>query len=66
MNFNMTGAVRDDLAKLAFRLAGDLPKADAKVLLRDMFAAKYDLTPDMAWALLVRGRDLARKAEKAA
>lgn len=66
MNFNMTPTVRDDLAKLAYSLAGDLPTRDAKALLRDMFARKHDVTPDIAWALYVRGKDLARKAEKAA
>lgn len=66
MNLNMTPTVRDDLAKLAFSLAGDLPNVDAKALLRDMFATKHDVTEDMAWALFVRGKDLARKAEKVA
>lgn len=66
MKFNMTPTVRDDLAKLAYSLAGGLPARDAKALLRDLFATKHDVTPDIAWALFVRGKELARKSEKAA
>jgi hypothetical protein len=56
----MTRAVRDDLAKLAYVLADGLPKADAKALL-GVFAREKDISDDMAWALFVRGKDLARR-----
>lgn len=54
----MTDAVRDDLAKLAYRLAGDLPKADAKAFLA-VWARERDLSDP--WALFVRGKQLARE-----
>lgn len=62
---DMTPTVRDDLAKLAYVLAKDLPKRDAKALLETVFARKHDVTPDRAWALFVRGKQLAGK-ERAA
>jgi hypothetical protein len=61
----MTKAVRDDLAKLAYALARGLPKEDAKALL-GVFARERDLSDDMAWALFVRGKDLARRAKERA
>ncbi len=56
----MTKAVRDDLAKLAYGLAKGLPRDDTKAFLRDIFAARHDISEDMAWALYVRGKNLAR------
>jgi hypothetical protein len=55
----MTPKDRDDIAKLAYALTRGLPKADAKALLA-VFARERDLTEDMAWALYVRGKNLAR------
>jgi len=60
MNNTMTKAVRDDLAKLAYVLCKDLPAGEAKGLLRCAFAKPHGLTDDMAWALYVRGKSLAR------
>lgn len=57
----MTRAVRDDLAKLAYLLAQGMPKDDAKAILGAVFAARHDISDDMAWALYVRGKDLARR-----
>jgi hypothetical protein len=57
----MTRAVRDDLAKLAYLLTKHMPKADAKEFLNSIFARQHDLSEDQAWALYVRGKDLARR-----
>lgn len=59
----MTRAVRDDLARLAYALAHDLPKSDAKSILGGIFATQHDITPDIAWALYVRGKHLAAAAK---
>lgn len=56
----MTRAVRDDLAKLAYLLAKHMPKADAKEFIEGIWARQKDLTPDIAWGLYVRGKNLAR------
>lgn len=57
----MTLKDQDDLAKLAYRLTGNLPKADAKAFLA-LWARERDLTEDMAFALYVRGKNLAAAA----
>lgn len=62
----MTKAVRDDLAKLAYVLVRGLPKHDRKALIEGVFATRHDLTPDMAYALYVRGKDLARREKRRA
>lgn len=58
----MTAAVRDDLAKLAYALACNLPKQDRDSLLA-VFAREKDLSEDRAFALFVRGKNLARMAK---
>lgn len=62
----MTPAKRDDMAKLAYALACDLPKQEAKEILAGIFAVQHDITADMAWALFVRGKSLALQKERAA
>jgi hypothetical protein len=52
---------QDDLAKLAYGLARDVPKRDGI----EAVAAMYGVTEDRAWALIVRGRSLARRGEDA-
>jgi hypothetical protein len=58
----MTPAKRDEIAKLEYAFAASLPKAEAK----EAVAGMLGLTEDMAWALIVRGKSLAREAERAA
>lgn len=57
----MTIAVRDDLAKLAYAMCRGLPPVDRRALIEGIFARRHDLTPDMAYALYVRGKDLVRR-----
>jgi len=58
----MTRSVRDDLAKLAYAMARDLHRDDTRALLK-IFAREKDLTEDMAYALYVRGKELARRVK---
>jgi hypothetical protein len=58
----MTPARRDEIAKLAYAFAASLPKAEAKEAVAGMFG----ITEDMAWALIVRGKSLAKQSERAA
>jgi hypothetical protein len=57
----MTLKDQDDIAKLAYALARGLEKPDAMALLA-VFARDRDLTEDMAFALYVRGKNLAAAA----
>ncbi len=56
----------DELAKLAWRFYVDcrLPKREAKAAVEAMFRTELDLETDV-WALICRGRDLARAEEAA-
>lgn len=47
---------QDDLAKLAYALANGLSREEGK----EAVAAMYGLSKDMAWALIVRGKTLAK------
>lgn len=58
----MNLAEQDDLAKLAFILSQRLSKQEAK----EAVSAMYDVDQDRAWALIVRGKNLARQTERAA
>lgn len=56
----MTTASCDDLAKLAHSLAGNLPKKEAK----EAVAGILGEDEDTAWALIERGKVLAKEAER--
>lgn len=58
-------AKRDELAKLAWAFAQALPKGEAKREVASMFRTQFDCTEDFAWALIVRGKSLAKALERA-
>lgn len=64
MKFNMTNAVRDTLAVIAYGAAHKFNATDREAFLSGPFARGRDLTAEEARALYDRGRDLARRGEK--